>query len=353
MSLLADLLSKIKPPRTATDIPPNLRNIVQSSARKSVNRRRTVLLSVLFATAVLTGFFVVYLTKSLPEKSAGNIRMSPRERAVTSEQAQVAAHMTNDNKDKPFASPVGAGFKPAPFPEQKEKPAETVKPSGPDEKALKAPDMLPGPEQVIVRQESPALQFKQEAGPSQDAWLYSARELEMRNDYQGAIGYYKKILEADSDNFKTMNNIAYLYLKMGLTEEAVKYSRMSLEVNRDYVPALINMGIASAKSGNLADAEERLTHALELDPDNQDILFNLALLYEKQTDYPRASGYFSRLAGSGSVSGSLGLARVHEKQGNTEEALKLYRTAYADSSIDDKTRADVKRRIILLSGKPR
>jgi len=98
MSLLADLLSKIKPPRTATDIPPNLRNIVQSSARKSVNRRRTVLLSVLFATAVLTGFFVVYLTKSLPEKSAGNIRMSPRERAVTSEQAQVAAHMTNDNK---------------------------------------------------------------------------------------------------------------------------------------------------------------------------------------------------------------------------------------------------------------
>ena len=40
MSLLADLLSKIKQPQTKRDVPPNLINIVQGSARKSADRRR-------------------------------------------------------------------------------------------------------------------------------------------------------------------------------------------------------------------------------------------------------------------------------------------------------------------------
>jgi len=349
MSLLAELLSKIKQPQTKRDVPPNLKNIVQTSARKSADRRRIILLSVLFAVAVLTGIFLVYFTRTLSEKSVSNIGMTVEEGVKTPDQTQAAMHKVNENKDKPSVSPVGAGFKPAPTSEQKEILAEPVKTSESEKKSVKGgKEVLPDLEQVIVKNESP------NKGLSKfelDTFLYSAREFEMKNDYQGALLNYKKALETDKNNFVVMNNIAYIYLKLGLIEESVRYSQMASEINKDYIPALINLGVASAKAENIPAAEDYFNHALKLDPNNQNVILNLAVLYERQMDYPKAHNYFSRLSKSGDLSGTLGLARIYEKQDKAEEALKLYKSAYADNSLDDKTRSEVKQRIIVLSSK--
>lgn len=212
----------------------------------------------------------------------------------------------------------------------------------------KAKEMIPDLEQVIVKNESPGKTLNEF---ELDTLLYSAREYEMKNDYQGALLNYKKALETDKNNFVIMNNIAYIYLKLGLTEESVRYSGMASEINKDYIPALINLGVASAKSENISAADAYFNHALKLDPNNKNVILNLAVLYERQMDYPKAHNYFSRLSKSGDLSGTLGLARIYEKQDKAEEALKLYKSAYADNSLDDKTRSEVRQRIILLSGK--
>jgi hypothetical protein len=65
MSLLADLLAKIKQPASKREVPPNLRNIVQASAKQSGNRRKIILLAFIFAVAVISGLLVTYFGRSL------------------------------------------------------------------------------------------------------------------------------------------------------------------------------------------------------------------------------------------------------------------------------------------------
>ncbi|MBI5739185.1 MAG: tetratricopeptide repeat protein [Nitrospirae bacterium] len=358
MSFLADLLAKVKQPQTARDVPPNLKNIVQASAKKSAGMRRIILLSSLLIVAVLAGVYLVYLSKSLSEKPDGDIGMPRQKRTGAAEQAQVEEARKPD-KDNPRVAATETQPPPAPAlekeakagpSEKKDKASASSLPSAQRKRSVKGGDILPALEQVIVK-ESPALKAGPADESARDTYLYKARESEMKGDYRGALGNYQKVLELDRNNFTAMNNMAYLYLKMGLTEEAVTYSTMALQANGNYVPALINLGIASAMSGNVPDAEKYFNRALRIDSNSHDALFNLALLYEKLTDYPKATGYFSKLAGSGSASGLVGLARVYEKRGDAVEALKIYRTAYAGPSLDDKTRAEVKQRIVVLSGK--
>jgi len=85
----------------------------------------------------------------------------------------------------------------------------------------------------------------------------------MKNDYQGALAGYKKALEIDKNNYVVMNNIAFIYLALGIIEESVNYSQQALGVNKDYVPALINLGIASAKSGDIPAAEKCFNQVLK------------------------------------------------------------------------------------------
>ncbi|MBI5050858.1 MAG: hypothetical protein HZC11_08345, partial [Nitrospirae bacterium] len=66
MSLLADLLSRVKHQQTKMDVPPNLRNIV---VRQSAHKRKMLLLSVFFAVAVISGISIIYFTPHIKSVS--------------------------------------------------------------------------------------------------------------------------------------------------------------------------------------------------------------------------------------------------------------------------------------------
>lgn len=178
-----------------------------------------------------------------------------------------------------------------------------------------------------------------------DAYLYSARTYEIHNDYSNALANYKKALDIDKNNITILNNIAYIYLQLGIMEDSVKYAQMALNLNGDYVPALINMGIAQAGSGNDREAEDSLKRAVALDPDNQAAFFNLALLHEQRENYNEAFHYYLQLAKLGNAGGALGQARIYEKQNKTEEALQQYKNVYALDSADADTKIRARQRI--------
>lgn len=356
MSLLADLLSKIKQPQAKREVPPNLKNIVQNAAQKSTNKRKIILLSVLFIVSVSMGIALVYFTRTLTNKSVSPAPLTTQETmqapAVLAEKEEVKSTSSESSAAKE-AEPVP----PTPVkkkshgaaPKQKEKSPEAPTPPV---TASKVREMLPKLEQVIVKKESSEQFPSRPVDESvQDAYLYSAGELEIKNDYQGALINYKKALEIDRNNYVIMNNIAYIYLRLGLIEESVNYSQQALEMNKEYIPALINMGIASAKSENISAAEGYFHQALKFDPHNQKALLNLAVLYERQMDYAKSLDYFSRLAKTGDSSGVLGSARIYEKQGKTEEALTMYKNASANNSLDNKARSEIRQRIQMLQNK--
>jgi tetratricopeptide (TPR) repeat protein len=170
----------------------------------------------------------------------------------------------------------------------------------------------------------------------------------MRKDFTSALSTYKEALEIDGGHVMVLNSIAYIYLKLGLEQESLQYAHRAEEQDVDYTPALINLGIAYAKTGNAGAAEYYLDRAFRLEPDNKQAIFNLALLHEKKKSYDYAADFFLKLIRLGDSSGTLGLARTYEMQGKNREALKVYKNAALKGPFDQKTKRQIRQRIMML-----
>ena len=362
MSLLADLLAKIKQPPSQREVPPNLRNIVQSSAKQSGNRRKIILLGCIFAAAVVSGLLLTYFGRSLMEPEhtvtipAGNVAAQADIETLQKSEAHDAAgkpqgaglavetpvqsdaEMTdagNPVTDEPVTAPEPVAEKTAPEPVRKKKVPKSH-PSDQAASAGKAGELPSG---------------RQETAAKRDAFLYAARKYEMNNDYLNALSNYKSALKSDTNNVTVMNNIAFMYLKLNLPDEAVAYAQMALDRDRDYVPALINMAIASAQSGKFVDAEHYLNQAGGLDPDNETIILNLAVLYERKENFPKALDLYSRLVKLGKSEGRMGEARIYEKQGNMQKAIELYKGISISDSVENAVKIKARERLIILLNK--
>jgi len=70
MSLLADLLSKVKYKELKGDIPPNLKQVVADSTARSATTRKVVILFSLMLIAIITGFGAVYVFQAFLKPAA-------------------------------------------------------------------------------------------------------------------------------------------------------------------------------------------------------------------------------------------------------------------------------------------
>lgn len=144
--------------------------------------------------------------------------------------------------------------------------------------------------------------------------LYLARNYEQSGDFSKAVESYKKVLQIDPQNYKAMNKIAALFIKMNLWNESLGYLKNSLKLKDNYVPSLINLGIVYAKTGKDSEAERSFLRAISLDEDNHSAIFNIAVLYENQGAYDKALGYYKKLKNLGDKEGINGLQRLENKQ---------------------------------------
>lgn len=346
MSLLADLLSKIKQPQPTREVPPNLKNIVQLSATKSANRRKIVILSGMVLVLVLAGLGIVYFVNTVSDTS--DIGIVPQQHA-----ADVNQNINNQDrnagviKSKSVEQPV--------LPKKAVIPAAPVKVKKKKISAKKPKPIIAAsaelPSSVNEKTDKPkqvVKEVKEVDIAARDALLYKAREYEMKHDYSSALATYKEVLEIDSENVMVLNSVAYIYLKLGIVPESIQYAQKAEELDVEYTPALINLGIANAKSGNTTAAEYYLERAFTQQPDNKSAIFNLALLHETKESYSSAAGYYTKLIKLGDTAGTLGLARVYEKQGRNAEAIKLYKNATLLDSLDRQKKIQIRQRIMAL-----
>ncbi len=309
MSLLADLLSKVKhQQQLRKDIPPGLKNIILDSNKKEALKRRIILFSIFSALTIISGLMAVYLMQSYfardriqktesfdyaqgrhkaqgaPSSQTGQVAQTAKEVGssqliVDSQKKRPNAARTRESKGKENAG------------EEETQPVQKEKTQQAKVSAAKV--------------EKPKVDTSEK-----DAYLYMARNYELKKDYSNALSSYKKALNIEPKNYRIMNNIAYIFLQLNSFEEAMDYLQMAINVKNDYVPALINMGIVHARLGRPSEAEGYLSRAVILEPYNKHALFNIAFFYEGHGNYDRAQDYYLRLQRLGDTEGSLGLERT-------------------------------------------
>lgn len=358
MSLLADLLSKVKHQDQQGSVPPNLANIIQRSSQKNKTERKIVILLVVVLLFVIVGFGAVYFFESYlasPSKSVvARQHLAPRD-TMPPPSPPVTPQVSATQQATP-PSPL-SGTQPEPNTATK---IEVKTPSP----AVQRPNMGTASTATETKQDRNAAASPRTSRPSKrssevierlkaerDILIYSARSYEQNKNYSHAITDYKKALEKDPRNYLIMNSLANALIKTGAYEESIGYSKDALNYQKNYIPALINLGIAHVQSGNMTEGETYLTRARTIEPTNKAVLLNLALLYERLPNYQESLAHFQKLSEMKDIRGNLGMARVLEKEGKRTEAEKIYRNILAMDDADPQTRQFANGRLLAISNK--
>jgi predicted Zn-dependent protease len=365
LSLLADMLSKIKHKEQQGVIPPNLTQVVQraSGKRKIETRIKVILLVALLLIAC--GFGTIYFTNSYLKSVSPAPVIRHAQEPVNIEKSQAPTTGINSPVTKTETVVQGAtAIQPAkvePVQEIKKeaktasRPSPVLKeiPKQEDKKPFISTDIARDRQQrdnaasttIAIAKKTPQSEKSRKISDldetsknEKDVALYTAKSYEQNKNYGQAITHYKKALEKDTRNYLIMNNLASVLIKTGSFKESIPYSMDALTVQKNYVPSLVNLGIANIQLGNMTEGEMYLLKAKSIEPSNKTVLFNLGLLYEKASNFQESLTAFQKLADMKEAGGYLGVARILEKQGNRVEAEKIYKEILSIDNIDPAAR---------------
>ena len=341
MSLITDLLSRVKQREPRRDIPPILKDAVFKSTTERQTRKR--LATVLLITLVLigAGFGVGYLLEYLKEPPA-----AVRAPVTTTPAFKPASQMASSSLQ---AQPKAEEIKAQDVRETAVKPKRGGdSPDHPQRKKTitkkhveRIGQEASGSTNEMRREKASGAELPESTKASRgftkddkDFALYTARTYEMQRKYHQAVSHYKDVLAMEPNNYAVMNNISSMLIHLGSYEDSMRYAQRALEIRKDYVPSLVNLGIDYSYLGKASESESYFRRALTIEPANHYALLNLALLYEKQSAFDKADQYYARLSQEGDAQGYLGSARIAEKQNRIADAIHFYRMVKSTDTAD-------------------
>lgn len=330
MSLVSDMLSKVKITPPTRETPPGLKSDINQARRKKVDKKYKIalVLSVVAAFMIIVAalLFRIYVIKAgepiaedLNKLKSGRKSIAKDQKAseTLSEKIEEALKTVPKKDEKPVITDKKDIIVKTPPPDlltaaltqsdnsEKEK-------TGTSESADKKLAGLKDNKKVDKAEIPPVEENKEPEIGSKETYhyLYKASRSENDKDYLGAISIYNKILAVEPTNYIVMNKIASLLMKMNMWKESMDELRKSYKINKNYIPTLVNIGIVYANTENYSTAEKYFQKALAIDPINQDAIFSIAILYEKQNMDEKAAEFYSRLRKLGDARGNTGLERV-------------------------------------------
>lgn len=337
MSLLADLLSKVKHQGLKRDVPPNLKYAVLSSYEKYAAKKRIIFLSSLVLVAAVAGVGAVYLISfyGKPYEAKKPVRQAEKPLGPVVK------------KIPPPSEVILPGAITPKLPKEQASGADIQKKKGKKEiavKLVKRHQKTSPKEEVFLSPEAKIPELSKGAGDKKmlsgenlskrDTHILTAQTYESKKDYHKALASYKKALAIDPENHVILNNIAGILIRSGSYNEAIQHLKNALSIKEDYVPSLINLGIAHAMLSNFSQGENYLAKALSTEPSNTYALLNFGILYERCGNNDKAYGFFYKLSQTGNIQGYLGIARLAEKQGRFKDAAKIYHEIMSMNGID-------------------
>jgi len=139
-----------------------------------------------------------------------------------------------------------------------------------------------------------------------------------------AISALSTAASLDSKLTEAHNLLGVAYDNKGLAEQAKNSYERAVKVEED-AQTLNNLGFSLYQNGNYRAAVDRLKRAVKLAPTDERILNNLGLALCRLGKFEDAYKNFSRAAGP--LTGNLNTARMLERFGRDEDAIKYYEAA--------------------------
>lgn len=150
------------------------------------------------------------------------------------------------------------------------------------------------------------------------SYLLDGRINEAISELSMAASIDRKLTEAH-------NLLGVAYDKKGLADRAKDSYERAVKEDSDDAQTLNNLGFSLYQNGNYRAAVDRLKRAVKLAPNDERILNNLGLALCRLGKFQDAFKHFARA--SGPLTGNLNTARMLERFGRDDDAIRYYEDA--------------------------
>lgn len=154
--------------------------------------------------------------------------------------------------------------------------------------------------------------------------LEVGRQYLMNGAYSEAVTELSTAVSLDPKLTEAHNLLGVAYDKKGFGERAKESFERAVKLEED-AETLNNLGFALYQRGNYRAAVDRLKRAAKLAPTDERVLNNLGLAYCRLGKIDEAYKAFARATGP--VSGNLNTAKMLERFGREDDAIRYYEAA--------------------------
>jgi len=155
--------------------------------------------------------------------------------------------------------------------------------------------------------------------------LANGRSYLLNGQINEAISELSTAASLDPKLTEAHNLLGVAFDKKGLADRAKESYERAVKVEPEDAQALNNLGFSLYQNGNYRAAVDRLKRAAKLAPTDERILNNLGLALCRLGKFQDAYRHFARAAGP--LTGNLNTARMLERFGRDEDAIKYYEDA--------------------------
>jgi Tfp pilus assembly protein PilF len=155
--------------------------------------------------------------------------------------------------------------------------------------------------------------------------LAAGREFLLAGRLNEAITELSTSASLDPKLSEAHNLLGVAYDKKGFADRAKESYQKAVKVQPEDPETLNNLGFSLYQSGNYRAAVDRLKRAEKIAPTDERILNNLGLALCRLGKFDEAYKHFARAAGA--YTGNLNTARMLERFGRDDDAIKYYEAA--------------------------
>jgi len=155
--------------------------------------------------------------------------------------------------------------------------------------------------------------------------LANGRSYLLNGQLNEAISELSTAASLDPKLTEAHNLLGVAFDKKGLADRAKESYERAVKVEPEDAQTLNNLGFSLYQNGNYRAAVDRLKRAVKLAPTDERILNNLGLALCRLGKFDDAYKHFARAAGP--LTGNLNTARMLERFGRDDDAIKYYEDA--------------------------